>query len=123
MTEKDLEEKLAEKLGGREKLENRKLPDCAWHRVTCRYVVLEVKSESITKAMKQLESFARNFPEIHEKVDYYVIEVRNPSKELRRVMKLEPVRGRKGLFRAMRPLGRHRTGHDIDDKDLYVRIV
>ena len=122
-TEKDLEEKLAERLGGREKLEGRKLPDCAWHKVTCRYVVVELKGGSIIKALKQLESFAENFPDIHENVDFYVIEVKGYSKELRRVMKLEPVKGKQGLFKAMRPLRKHRIPWDIRGKEVYIRRV
>ena len=123
LTEEDLKMMLAERLGGREKLQHRKFPDCTWHKKTCRYVVVELKSGSLAKALRQLRNFARNFPDIHSNVEFYVIEVKSSSKELKRYMRLEPVKGRPGLYRAMRNLKKHRVPWDIDGKELLIRKV
>jgi len=121
MTERELQDELAHRLGGHGMLSHRKIPDCMWHRVKCTYIVVELKSGSVGKALRQLENFAENFPDIHDKVEFYLIEVKGYSRELQRYMRLEPVKGRPGLYRAMRRLKKHVKPWDIKGKDLYVR--
>ncbi len=122
MTEKDLMS-IKEAEHGPEKVANIKFPDCVWHRVKCNHVVVESKSSSISKALKQLENFARNFPEIHSRVDAYIIEIEENPKKIRRFMKLEPFKERIKLYVPYRNLGRIKKPWDINGKRLLIRIV
>ena len=121
LTEKDLEEKLIrERLrGDKRKLDRKKFPDCAWHLKKCTYKVLEIKSSSLKKAIRQLENFTRNFPEIHANVELYIIVLEN-RRDLRKLkVKCDPKSWQGNLCRPMRLVGRRWIPMDIRGKPLY----
>ncbi|MEB3756208.1 MAG: hypothetical protein GSR79_05050 [Desulfurococcales archaeon] len=122
MTEKDLM-KMIEAKYGTDNMDNKKFPDCVWHRIKCTYIVIESKSSSISKALKQLENFSRNFPKIHNSVYTYIIEIEGTPKKLKRFMKLQPFNERRKLYKPLRNLGRFTKEWDINGKPLLIRII
>ena len=101
-----------------------KYPDCVWHRIVCSYTVVEIKSSSIGKALRQLEAFARHFPEIHLRVEKYIIEVGRVTRELKKYgIRLRLVSKRLGLYQPLRVLGTRKVQLDIDGKPLFIWVV